>query len=349
MKNLSLRQVIEGMTLSFDPVAANGLTAVLQFEIGEPEPGVYHLRIAHGQCTFHRGASDSPTLTITSPPDVWLKISNGEITGQEALMQGLYQAQGELGLLPQMNRLFKPRTQICVEAKPGQRPAGPMPLAGMTWMAIAFIPWMIYWVAFHVPEVSQWVSIGLPLLLSAMIVSYRITFNKTTWLEIGSLGFFALAALLIWLGSAWFAVWGSIFSSLVIGALWLTTVIAAAPLSVEYAKWKYIEALWRTSMFIYPNALISLVWGWQFVISALVGIAATRLPEFDGLLTAARYLLLVPTFIFTSIYQKRAPYLRLDDFEQAMARLRLCAWAGLAASLGLCLMTLALGSSPELR
>lgn len=340
MKDLSLRQIIEGMTLSFDPLAADGLTAVLQFQISEPEAGVYHLRIAHGQCSFHLGASESPTLTITTPPDIWLRISKGEITGHEALTQGLYEAKGDLGLLLTMKRLFRPREHISVEAPPGQRPAGPIPFQGITWMTVAFVPWMIYWVANHLSNMNPLVTIGLPLLFEVMIVSYRITFNKTTWLEVGGLGFFALAGILIWLRNPWFAVWGAAVSSLVMAAIWLTTVIVGAPISIEYSKWQYVKPLWRSSMFILPNSLISLVWGWQFVISALIGIAAMRLEEFDGWLTGARYFLLVPTFIFTSSYQKRARDLRVGNFEQAMTRLRFWAWVGLVASLGLCLMTL---------
>jgi putative sterol carrier protein len=159
--NLSLRQTIEGMTLTFNAEAAGGLTAVIQFNITRStdaqgrtgdKPGNYYLTIANGTCQFHVGMADNPTLIITTPADVWLKISRGELSGQDGLMQGLYQANGDLSLLLKMNILFKSAGDVSYDAPGDQRPAGPIPLSGMAWLAIAFIPWIIYWVTFLLPS-----------------------------------------------------------------------------------------------------------------------------------------------------------------------------------------------------
>ena len=121
--NLNLRQTIEGMPLTFQPDAAEGLTATIQFDVSGPEPGVYHLSIADGECLFHEGLADSPTLTIKTPSDVWIKISNGDLSGQTALMEGLYTAKGDLSLLLKLDSLFKPGDDVSWEAPPDQRPA----------------------------------------------------------------------------------------------------------------------------------------------------------------------------------------------------------------------------------
>ncbi len=118
--NLSIRQTIEGMPLTFDGEAAGRLTAVIQFNISDTA-NAYHLTIANGRCQFHTGEAADPTLTITTPADVWLKISNGELSGQDALMQGLYQANGDLSLLLKMNSLFKSAADVSYEAT-DQRP-----------------------------------------------------------------------------------------------------------------------------------------------------------------------------------------------------------------------------------
>ncbi|OQY22464.1 MAG: hypothetical protein B6I35_05945 [Anaerolineaceae bacterium 4572_32.2] len=305
--DLNLRQTLEGMTLAFDPTAAGDLAATIQFDVSGPEPGVYHLRIVGGECTFHIGPAAAPTLTISTPSDIWLKISRGELSGQEALMQGLYSAEGDLSLMLKMNDLFKPTDQVSFDAPPRQRPAGPISLSGMAWMTVAFLPWIIHWVTFDIPGVSHWISVGLPLLLSALIVGYRLIFDKPTWMEWGGLGFFALAGGIALTGNDGYAVWGSIVSSVVMGGLWLSSLIfAKMPLSGEYSKWSFTRTLWRNSMFIYPNAVISLMWGWQFIVAALLGVAAILLPNLMVVLTVIRYLLLVPAFIFTSVYQKRA-------------------------------------------
>ncbi len=351
LANLNLRQTIEGMPLTFDPSAAKGLSATIQFDVSGPESGVYHLRIAGGdgsaaaECAFHTGPAAAPTLTIATPSDVWLRVSRGELSGQDALMQGLYSADGDLSLLLKMNSLFKPTDQASFKAPAGQRPAGPIPLPGMGWMTVAFIPWIIHWITFDLPGVSHWISVGLPLLLSALIVGYRLIFGRDdslwsppTWMEWGGLGFFALAGVLAWRGDAGFMIWGSVVSGVVMAGLWLGTLLFSdMPLSGSFSKWSYVKALWRNSMFIYPNAVISLMWGWQFIAAALLGVAAILLPNLMTVFTTLRYLLLVPAFIFTSTYQKRAMQLRVDDYEATMARLRFWAGMGLSAVSGLLL------------
>ena len=336
--NLNLRQTIEGMPLTFQLDAAEGLAATIQFDVSGSEPGVYHLRIADGGCSFHPGPAAAPILTISTPSDVWLRVSNGELSGQEALMQGLYTADGDLSLLLKMDSLFKPGNQIVLEAPSGQRPPGPIPLPGMAWMTVAFLPWIVHWITFDIPGVSHWISVGLPLALAALIVGYRLAFNKPTWLEWGGLGFFGLAGILTLTGDVGFADWGSVISSVVMSSLWLGTLLFSdMPLSGSYSKWSYVKALWRNSMFIYPNAVISLMWGWQFIAAALLGVAAILLPNLMVAFTVLRYLLLVPAFIFTSVYQKRATQLRVNDYDKTMARLRFWAGMGLSAVSGLLL------------
>ena len=72
-----LRQVLEGMSLAFDPEAAGDLAATVQFEVTEPRPARYYLQIAQGECTFHLGRAAEPTLTITTPAGVWVKVARG--------------------------------------------------------------------------------------------------------------------------------------------------------------------------------------------------------------------------------------------------------------------------------
>ena len=94
------------MPLAFNPAAAEGLSAVYQFEVQGDETFVAHLRIAGGACTFHEGPTDKSNLIIKTPADVWLKISRGELNGQQAFMDGRYKVEGDMNLLLKMNRLF---------------------------------------------------------------------------------------------------------------------------------------------------------------------------------------------------------------------------------------------------
>jgi transposase len=251
-KNLTLRQTLEGMPLTFNPQAADGLEAIIQFEVSGAEPGVYHLRIANGECSFHDGAVQTPSITIITPSEVWMKISRGELTGYDALMSELYTATGEITLLMKMDSLFGKASDIDYVAPASQRPSGPISLKGMDWLTIAFIPWIIHWSTFDIPNVSHWISVGLPLLFSALIVGYRLFFSRPssqftnpqppTFMEWGGLGMFLVAAGLAFTGAPGYAEWGSVVSGFVMAALWLSSLqFASTPLSAEYSKWGFVK------------------------------------------------------------------------------------------------------------
>ena len=325
---MSARQLVEGMTLTFDPMAAGDLEAIIQFKVSAPD-GLYHLRIKVGDCTFHPGQTENPTLTIITPARIWQQISQDEISGQDALMSGLYQVEGDLNLLLEFSRLFNSEKSD-VHAPPRQRPGGPIPLSGMAWLQVAFIPWILFWILFNGENPGS----GLlpPFLSSLALVLYRLTFARPTYFEVGTLAFFAAAGLLTLARVDWFAQWGSVASSLFIGALWFSSVLfRKMPLCGEYSKWGYVERLWRTSLFIHPNAVISLVWGWQFVLAALLGAAAMGADDYETPLTIARYLLLVPAMIFTIVYQKGADKRFIEDMERSLDRVRFWSGVGLGA------------------
>ena len=99
-------QAIEGMTLSLNPDEAKDMVATIQFNISGEGGGEYYLRIAEGKCDFSVGVVADPTLTIITPADVWLKIARKEMNGAMALIIGKYKANGKMGLLMKMDKLF---------------------------------------------------------------------------------------------------------------------------------------------------------------------------------------------------------------------------------------------------
>ena len=344
--NLSLRHMLEGMTLSFDDVAAGNMEATIQFNVTGEEPGTYHLRIANGDCIFHVGAAENPTLTITTPSDVWLKISRRELDSKDALMQGLYQANGDLSLLMRMSTLFETPDStsdgVSAYAAPReQRPAGPIAISGMAWMIVALIPWIVFWSTFEIHAVSSWVSVGFPFFFTLFIIIYRRVFDQPTLMEWGGLGFFTLAGIMTLIGNPTFATWGTVISQIILGGLWLGSLgFADMPLSAEYSKWSYIKKLTRVSLFIHPNAVITLMWGWLYLGKSAIGIGAILLPHLDIPLTVIRYILLVPAFIFTSSYQKGSANRRIVNVDGALAKIRISARIGLGVAVGIVLTIL---------
>lgn len=102
----TIRQTIEGMTLSVNSNEAKDLKATIQFNVSGEDGGDYYLSIADGKCEFSIGVITDPTLTIDTPTGVWLKIARKEINGAMALMSGKYKASGKMGLLMKMDKIF---------------------------------------------------------------------------------------------------------------------------------------------------------------------------------------------------------------------------------------------------
>jgi multimeric flavodoxin WrbA len=100
------RELLAMIPLAFNASAADGLRAIYQFEINGDETFTGTLRITDGVCNYHEGPADKPNLIIKTPADVWLKISRGELNGQQAFLEGRYKAEGDMNLLLKMNHLF---------------------------------------------------------------------------------------------------------------------------------------------------------------------------------------------------------------------------------------------------
>jgi putative sterol carrier protein len=104
------------MPHAFNPGAASGLKAEIQFDLSGEGGGKVVLSIADGRCTAREGEALSPTLTIQSPSDVWLQMVRGEINRPKALMDGLFRIEGDLGLLMRMGDIFLAPGQVRKEA-----------------------------------------------------------------------------------------------------------------------------------------------------------------------------------------------------------------------------------------
>jgi putative sterol carrier protein len=106
-KPFTVKELLKAMPQALKPEAAQGVTAVYQFEVDGQEKFTAHLRIANQQATFHEGPADNPDVVIKTPAEVWLAISTGELSGMKAYMAGKFKTKGSLGLLMKLNSLFK--------------------------------------------------------------------------------------------------------------------------------------------------------------------------------------------------------------------------------------------------
>lgn len=103
----SIKEVMEAMPGAFQPDKAAGVNATLQFNFTGDEPGNWTAKVADGKCEVTEGTDASPTVTINSPSDVWLKIMRRELDGATAFMSGQFTFTGDMGVLMQMQNWFQ--------------------------------------------------------------------------------------------------------------------------------------------------------------------------------------------------------------------------------------------------
>jgi hypothetical protein len=102
----AIEPILLGMPLVFDRRAAGTARAEFQFHVSGPDAGDYVVRVANGRCETFAGRSPKPDVTVHTPDAVWVKITHGQLDGTQALMQGLYRAEGDVMLLTKLQEWF---------------------------------------------------------------------------------------------------------------------------------------------------------------------------------------------------------------------------------------------------
>ncbi|MDD5170115.1 MAG: SCP2 sterol-binding domain-containing protein, partial [Syntrophales bacterium] len=90
----------------FNADAAGELSAVIGFDISGSETFHAYLHIHGGICILEGQPADKPDLMIHAPASIWLGIARRDIDGREAFMNRAYTADGNLGLLMSINKIF---------------------------------------------------------------------------------------------------------------------------------------------------------------------------------------------------------------------------------------------------
>jgi putative sterol carrier protein len=103
----TVKETFEAMSSRFRPERAQGLKAVIQYDITGPEGCTYHVDIADGCCAVREGgAAGPPNLTLTMASQDWLDMLAGKLNGQVAFMSGKLKHKGDMSLLMRLPGLF---------------------------------------------------------------------------------------------------------------------------------------------------------------------------------------------------------------------------------------------------
>lgn len=102
----TVKETFDAMPGRFKADRAQGVNAVIQYDITGDGGGTYHVEIADGKCTLREGPAASPKLTLTMAAQDWVDMVSGKLNGQMAFMSGKLKHKGDMGLLMKLPSLF---------------------------------------------------------------------------------------------------------------------------------------------------------------------------------------------------------------------------------------------------
>ena len=102
----SIKDLFEAMPHGLNKELAKGLDAIIQFHLTGEEPTDGYLIVKDLECTYTGGTHPEPKTTIRADSKLWLDISNGEISGEQAFINKQYAVEGDMTVLLKLGDLF---------------------------------------------------------------------------------------------------------------------------------------------------------------------------------------------------------------------------------------------------
>jgi 2,4-dienoyl-CoA reductase-like NADH-dependent reductase (Old Yellow Enzyme family)/putative sterol carrier protein/thioredoxin reductase len=100
--------MFDGMKAAFDPAAAAGQSAVIQYAIDSPAGEMnYQLNVADGVCELVKGPAESPRVTLAFNLPDFLRMMTGELNGMQAFTSGKLKITGDLMFSQVLSSWFK--------------------------------------------------------------------------------------------------------------------------------------------------------------------------------------------------------------------------------------------------
>ena len=95
----SVENLMAMLEIAYNPQKASGKKGVIQFNFSDKKPGSCFLTVGKEECTTHFGHADKADCTIEGPFEVFADIVQGKADGGKMLMEGKYEASGDISLM----------------------------------------------------------------------------------------------------------------------------------------------------------------------------------------------------------------------------------------------------------
>lgn len=102
----TIRDILTQLPEKLDAEAADGVTAIYQFDLSDPGGGRYYLMVDDGTCSVTEGSHPDPHVILAMSGADALGLLSGNLSGQAMAMSGRLSVSGDIGLALQLKALF---------------------------------------------------------------------------------------------------------------------------------------------------------------------------------------------------------------------------------------------------
>ncbi len=106
MSGSAVRAFFEALPSRFHAEAAEGVTAVYQFDLSGDQGGQYQLHVADQACRVVVGIHPSPDITLRMAGEDCVAILDGRLSGVSAFLSGRLKMEGDVGLAVKLAAFF---------------------------------------------------------------------------------------------------------------------------------------------------------------------------------------------------------------------------------------------------
>ena len=102
-----VKEILEKFERDFDPAAAAGADAVLQYHISGDEGGDWSITVKEGTCNIEAGVHEAPTVTFKMSGKTWLGLVNKTVNPVVAFTTGRVRIKGDMALAQSVPKWFQ--------------------------------------------------------------------------------------------------------------------------------------------------------------------------------------------------------------------------------------------------
>ena len=250
------------MAALYNKNAWDGKDRVLEMYYTDLNKSYQILLTREGSSVFTDG-SKTTTTKIETPFDVWLSISQGKISGEEALAKNLYRVTGDFSLMMNWGKFFGSTGSGETQSNEKEMAGNEKHLKNPSMTTMLF-PWIVFWVAVSInPVIGSLIS----LLVCAQMPLIMRRHRLIIW---DQLSFVAVALLSL---IANITKNGHLITNigyLVFGLFWLSSCFSKEPLCAAYVKYSYGgEKALKNPLFMKPNYILAACWGIIYLLTAV--------------------------------------------------------------------------------